>query len=142
MQIKLLLFTLALSLPLSLVGVARADHTVQEFQEARAAGGAKWQALQLYVEGLGDGIEQASRRPLSNGGMIIIDKGNVTLENGRQRPQSAYCPNAKQPLNLDTYLYAIDKEIGISEPTGNQWLGQVLMSGLTKVFPCEGKRPG
>jgi len=143
---KLLLITLALTVPLSLVSVAHADHTLQEFQDARAAGGAKWQAFQLYVEGLGDGFEMALRRPLVGTGVVTTyASGNVVSAtvaadpSPRQTPP--YCPNAKQPLDLGIYLSAIDKQIETSKPMGNEWLGGVLMSGLIKVFPCD-KRKG
>jgi hypothetical protein len=126
--------------------MSHAAHTLQEFQDARTAGGAKWRAFQLYIDGVGDGFEMALRRPLPNESTTTSINGMVTTTvaastNGASRPQPPYCPNAKQPLNLDTYLLAINKEIEVSKPTGNQWIEEVLMSGLMKVFPCEGKRP-
>jgi hypothetical protein len=48
-------------------GVAHADHTLKDFQDARAAGGAKWQEYQQYLQGVGDGFERALRRPLPTG---------------------------------------------------------------------------
>jgi hypothetical protein len=85
----------------------------------------------------------ALRRPLPNGTTTtningIVTSTAVATTNGASRPQPPYCPNAKQPLDLDTYLLAINKEIEVSSPIGNQWIGEVLMSGLMKVFPCDG----
>jgi hypothetical protein len=97
-KMKPLLIAMTLITPLGLVGVVRADHTLQEFQDARGAGGAKWQALQLYVEGVGDGFELALRRPLPGTSTTtttningILTTTTVATANGASRPQPPYC---------------------------------------------------
>lgn len=121
-----LLTTLALTLSVSLAPVARSDdqspwYHVKEYQETRVAGGEKWHQLEIYIQGLGDGIDWASRV-------------------SRKEPKLLYCPNAKQPLYLYDYLSALEKEIEISKPNGDEWIGGLLVSGLIKMFPCEGKQ--
>jgi len=85
------------------------------------------QEMDVYVSGLGTGLESANNR----------------LKSGKQA--GLYCPAADTILRTNNFMEIIDKEIASlkkTDPEGWQKreVGQTLLEGLIRTFPCAKKK--
>ena len=108
--------------------------TIVEYRTLRTMRDASTQQrLQLYVDGLGNGMLWASSA--------------MKVQMGR----SLYCPPAQMGLTAQNYMHLLQQSIGkrLETPGGRAWLeqhadeqvlGMLLLSELQEVFPCPAGR--
>jgi len=85
------------------------------------------QEMDVYISGLGTGLESANNR----------------LKSGKQA--GLYCPPADTILRTNNFMEILEKEIASlkkTDPEGWQKreVGQTLLEGLLKTFPCKKKK--
>lgn len=114
---------LALTLALLLTSAAYADIHVRDYKGAKAAGGATWDQMKVFIAGSGTALGYA----------------NVELVRTNRLP--LYCSPDSLRIRSDNFLDIIDTEMASHQSlvTDDTYIEEVLIAGLMSTFPCKAK---
>lgn len=116
-----ILSTLALPVCVLFAIQAKANITVKVYEEDKVAGGNEWKMTQVYIDGIGAGLQSA----------------NAALRSAEQQP--LFCEPVHLVITSENLLQILDSQIakGSFVPMPDDSLIELmLLAGLQKTFPC------